>query len=142
MKTKNKNKNKNKSNKAVIIVAIVSAAVVLALLFVLIFADILAGRAALSRVREGISGSDAVLISDPSYHYSIVPTSAEVVLTGEDARNMADTALKLTDKARFHTVKVSSAGYWDISMRFDDTEHSYTVYLESDHIYVVKNDKG
>ncbi|MBE6577900.1 MAG: hypothetical protein E7653_07175 [Ruminococcaceae bacterium] len=136
-------KKENKSNnKALIITALVCVCVVAVLLFVLICGDMIAGKSALSKTRKGIKGSDAVVISDPAYNDSILPTTAEVVLTGDAAKQMADKILSLTDGASFHNTLTSSAGFWDTCMRFEDGKDTYAIYLGEDSFYVVKNDVG
>ncbi len=135
-------KQQAKNNKAIIITAAVCGVVVAALLFALLFADMIAGRALLSKIRDGIAKSDAVVISDPSYNDSILPTSAEMVLTGDEAKRYSEKILSLTDNVSFHNTLSSSAGFWDTCMRFDDGKDTYAIYLREDSVYVVKNDKG
>ncbi len=135
-------KQQKKTSRPIVIASAICGGLVAILIFTVIFTDVIVGRVLLSRARDGIDKSDTVVLSDPSYNDSVLPTSAEAVLTGEEAKELAERVLSLTDDVSFHNTKSSDAGFWDISLRFESENDSYTVYLWDDGVYVVKNNQG
>lgn len=129
-----------KANKWIVIIsAAIVALLVLAVISALIFPDMIAGNILLSKTREGIDKSDVVVLSDPSYNQSTLPISAQRVVEGEEVAELAEQVLSVTEKVSYKSAERSVAGFWDVNMRFDDGNESYTVYLREDCLYVVKN---
>ena len=136
-------KDKSNSNKSLVIGTAICGGIIAVLIFVLAFADTIIGKSLLLKAEKTIEKSGEILVSDPAYNDSILPTSAECVLSGERAAQIADRMLKITESARFKEVFVSKAGYWDTYLRFyDEDGKAYAVYLKDDAIYLVKNDKA
>ncbi len=130
---------KSGTKKIAIISAIICVVLVLGVVAALILPDIISGNILLSKTRAGIEKSDVVVLFDPSYNQSTLPTTAQTVVRGERAKQLAEDVLRITDGASYRNVERSAVGFWDVSMRFDDGNDSYTVYLREEYIYVAKN---
>ena len=132
-------KTTDKKNKRVMVTVIVICAMaVLALLFIFFFADMIIGRARMNDALDALEDTEKIVVSDPLYDGGVIPGAAEAVLDGDDAQNIADTLCHAAEKLSFSKVLNGSAGFWDISLTFEDDGKTYVIYLREDSIYVAK----
>ena len=132
--------NNKRSNKSIIITACICATVIISLICVLAFTDPIVGRVKLNKIRGGAEACDVVVISDPLYDASF-SRGAEVILTGDEARDIADRFLTATDDMSYEGTVDGIKGFWDTRIDFCTDDEKLTIYLHEDAVYVT-NSKG
>lgn len=130
--------NQDKGNRALTVTVIVCAAIVAALVITLAFGNCWAGYAKLSKVRGNIEGCDEILISSPAY-YDAYSSGAEAVLSGNDAKALANDFLSVSSKKDYQKTLDSSVGYWDTKITFYMGDDTYSVYVDENGFYVTGN---
>lgn len=131
-------KDKKKSNRTLIIVSCICAAVAIALVCVLAFIDPIVGNVKLNKVRDAARDCTEAVIADPLHDASFY-RGAEVILTDDEARKLADSFLAVTEDTSYKKVIDGSKGFWDMRVDFCTDEEKHTVYLREDSIYVAGN---
>ena len=130
-----------KGNKAVIITSAVCAAVVAVIVLILALTDPIVGNIKLGKVRDAAQSCGEIVISAPLYKNAFLQ-GTETVVSGEDARELADAFLSATENTSFDKSFESAGGFWNIKMEFYSSDDRYAVYLRDEEIYVAKNFKG
>ena len=90
---------------------------------------------------EGFSDGDTIVVADPLFDGESIPEGAEVILAGEQGRDIADALVGVLDGAKYTETQRTLVGGWcmNVSIRTDD--RVYTVYLLEDEFYLTKDNK-
>ena len=136
MKNKKNAENKKQSSMAMAVTLIVCGVIAASLVFVLLFSDMVAGRIKMADARKQIAFCSDVLISDPLYEGGKLPSGADALIVGEEAKELVDSFLEATQKLNYQRVISGKAGFWDLSIEFTVDGKRHTVYLREDSLYV------
>lgn len=111
------------------------------LLFVLLVVPILRARGAfrdaLSRIGDG--DRSCVILNDPIVEGTLINTSAEIYLTGEEADEVAEGFLSAFSSYRYLENKQFMGGLLDPFMQVVTEEGVSHVYLWEDSVWIEKN---
>lgn len=122
---------------AIAVTLVICGILLLALLFAFFFADMIKGRIQLSRALEALERTDTVVITDPLYDGGAFQGTAETVLTGDDATELARELIAATESLSYSGVVDGSTGYWDIRLAYEYDGKAYSLYLKDGGIYSV-----
>lgn len=132
-----------KSKKApIIITAAVCVMLILVVVYLLAFADAVNAGRRLSEVRDAAEKAYELTLTDLRYEDSILPTSAEAYLRGDQAHEIASMLIGATESADFDTLKSGKAGFWDVSIRLYGEDEVLYFYLLEDSFYVTRGGVG
>ena len=112
--------------------------IVLLLIGVLALTDPIMGMVKFNEVKDGAENCSEIVVSDPLREEAFL-RGVEAVVTGEQARELADGFAIAVQGASYKKAIDASKGFWDIRLDFSTAAQRYSVYLKEDAVYVAKN---
>lgn len=112
--------------------------IVLLLIGVLALTDPIMGIVKFNEVKDGAENCSEIVVSDPLREEAFL-RGVEAVVTGEQARELADGFATAVQGASYKKAIDASKGFWDIRLDFSTDAQRYSVYLKEDAFYVAKN---
>lgn len=143
MKTNDNNKKNQKKDRTLpIVLASVSAFIILVVL-ASVFIPVISARAKLKeelRGFENMTDRDAMSLFDPHYSEGSFYGDVTVRIEGEERQSFADSLIIFADGAHYDRREQSLVGNWDVSISLRiDGGGIYTVYFKENGIYVAED---
>lgn len=136
------NTQSHKASPAVIAISVVAILTILAVLFVaLVLPHILGVQKFKETVAatKNMSDTDILVITDSYNSRNVFEPSAEAVLGGEEAKDLASKISEVADSSKYTGSQKRTAARWDVSVSLRTDTENLTLYFSESEMYVVKN---
>ncbi|MBO5416917.1 MAG: hypothetical protein J6A83_09865 [Clostridia bacterium] len=133
-----------KKDRFMIISVSVLVLIVAVVLIVAFLLPVWSAKLKLSEVKknfEGVSDRDMIVISDPLFSGELIPEGAEVILEGEQGKEVADALLRALDGAKYADTEKTIMGSWSMNVSIRTADDVYTVYFLEDEFYLADDYK-